>query len=131
MAERVTPQWKPEGWHSITPRLVAREPAALVQFLKDVFGARGEFTSDMPSQLQIGDSIVMVSGTGPRELTSSFLYLYVEDADGTYQRALKAGAKSIEEPADMPYGDRRAMIEDPGSNVWQIATRQRPRFSMP
>jgi len=125
------PEWKPEGWHSITPRLVARDPAALVRFLKDVFDARGEFTSDMPSQLQIGDSIVMVSGAGLRELTSSFLYLYVEDADATYQRALKAGANSIEEPADMPYGDRRAMIEDPGGNVWQIATRQRPRFSMP
>lgn len=124
-------QWKPEGWHSITPRLVARDPAGLVRFLKDVFGGRGEFTSDMPSQVQIGDSIVMVSGAGPRELTSSFLYLYVEDADATYQRAIKAGAKSIEGPADMPYGDRRAMIEDPGANVWQIATRQRPRFSMP
>lgn len=118
-------EWKPEGWHSVTPRLVARDPASLVRFLKDAFGARGEFTSDMPSQMRIGDSIVMVSGAGPREVTSSFLYLYVEDADMTFQRALKAGAKSIEEPTDMPYGDRRAMIEDPGSNVWQIATHRR------
>jgi PhnB protein len=119
------PEWKPEGWHSVTPRLVARDPATLVRFLKDVFGAGGEYASEMPSQMRIGDSTVMVSGTGPREATSSFLYLYVEDADATYRRALKAGAKSIEEPADMPYGDRRAMIEDPGSNVWQIATHRR------
>ena len=119
------PEFKPEGWHSITPRLVARDPAGLVQFLKDVFGARGEFASDVPSEIEIGDSLVMVSGAGPREATSSFLYLYVEDADATYQRAVEAGAKSIEEPADMPYGDRRAMIEDPGGNVWQIATRRR------
>jgi uncharacterized glyoxalase superfamily protein PhnB len=48
--------------------------------------------------------------------------LYVEDADATYQRAIVAGAVSLEAPADMPYGDRRAMIRDPGGNVWQIAT---------
>jgi PhnB protein len=115
-------EWKPEGWHSVTPRLVARDPARLVRFLKDAFGASGEFTSDVPSQMRIGDSIVMVSGAGPREVTSSFLYLYVEDTDRAYQRAVEAGAKAIEGPTDMPYGDRRAMIEDPGSNVWQIAT---------
>ncbi len=117
--------WKPEGWHSVTPRLVARDPAGLVRFLNDAFGASGEYTSDVPSEIRIGDSMVMISGEGPRQVTSSFLYLYVEDADVAYQRAIKAGAKSIEEPADMPYGDRRGMIEDPGGNVWQIATRQR------
>ncbi len=116
------PEWKPEGWHSITPRLVARDPASLVQFLKDVFDASGDFAGERPSEIQIGDSIVMVSGAGPREATTSFLYLYVEDADATYRRALASGATSIEEPADMFYGDRRAMIEDPGGNVWQIAT---------
>jgi len=114
--------WKPSGWHSITPRLVARDPAMLVRFLQDAFNASGEFSTDVPSQVRIGDSMVMVSGAGPREVTSSFLYLYVEDAEATYTRALKAGARTIEEPADMPYGDRRAMIEDPGGNVWQIAT---------
>lgn len=115
-------QWKPQGWHSVTPRLVAADPAKLVRFLRDAFGAVGEFERDMPSQVEIGDSLVMVSGEGPRPVTSSFLYLYVEDADAAYRRAMAAGARSIEEPADMPYGDRRAMIEDPGGNVWQIAT---------
>jgi PhnB protein len=115
-------EWKPEGWHSITPRLVAADSAKLVQFLKDAFGATGDFNGDMPAQMRIGDSIVMVSGEGPRPATSSFLYVYVEDADTTYQRAISAGAKTIEEPSDMSYGDRRAMVEDPGGNVWQIAT---------
>jgi uncharacterized glyoxalase superfamily protein PhnB len=115
-------EWKPEGWHSITPRLVARDPAGLVQFLKDAFDAWGEFAGERPSDMRIGDSFVMVSGVGPREATSSFLYLYVEDADATYRRAIAAGATSIEEPADMFYGDRRAMVEDPSGNVWQIAT---------
>jgi uncharacterized glyoxalase superfamily protein PhnB len=75
--------------------------------------------------MKIGDSLVMVSGAGPRQATSSFLYLYVDDADATYARAVKAGGQSIEAPADMPYGDRRAMVEDPCGNVWQIATRVR------
>jgi uncharacterized glyoxalase superfamily protein PhnB len=114
--------WKPEGWHSVTPRLVARDPEGLVRFLQDAFGASGEFRSDVPSQMRIGDSIVMVSGAGPRDVTSCFLYLYVEDADAAYRRAIEAGATSVEEPADMPYGDRRAMVEDPGGNVWQVAT---------
>jgi uncharacterized glyoxalase superfamily protein PhnB len=115
-------QWIPDGWHSVTPRLVAHDPARLVRFLQDAFGARGEFNQSAPSQMRIGDSIVMVSGVGPRAATKSFLYLYVEDADATYKRALKAGASSIEAPRDVPYGDRRAMIKDPCGNDWQIAT---------
>jgi len=72
--------------------------------------------------MRIGDSIIMVSGAGPREATRSFLHLYVEDADAAYERALKNGATSLERPTDMPYGDRRAMITDPCGNNWQIAT---------
>jgi len=64
----------------------------------------------------------MVSGVGPRQAMPSFLYLYVDDTDATYERALTAGAVSLEEPEDLPYGDRRAMVEDPTGNVWQIAT---------
>ncbi|MGA9943834.1 MAG: VOC family protein [Candidatus Cybelea sp.] len=112
----------PEGWHSVTPRLVVHDPAKLVEFLKKAFGASGVFTADVPSIARIGDSIVMVSGAGPREPTPAFLYLYVDDVDSTYRRALEAGAACLEEPADMPYGDRRAMVKDPCGNDWQIAT---------
>jgi len=52
----------------------------------------------------------------------AFLYLYVDDVDTTYQRTLEAGAVSLEEPKDLPYGDRRGMVKDPFGNVWQIAT---------
>jgi|SRR5580700_784372 PhnB protein len=113
----------PEGWHTVTPRLVVRNPAKLVDFLKHAFGASGEFAADVPSVMRIGNSIVMVSGAGPRDAMPGFLYLYVDDADATYQRALEAGATCIEEPADMPYGDRRGMVRDPCGNDWQIATR--------
>jgi PhnB protein len=112
----------PEGWHSVTPRLVVHDPAKLVEFLKQAFDATGDFRTDIPSVITIGDSLVMVSSVGPRDAMPAFLYLYVDDIDATYDRALKAGAVSLEEPFDTPYGDRRGMVEDPCGNVWQIAT---------
>jgi PhnB protein len=112
----------PEGWHSVTPRLVVHDPAKLVRFLKHAFGATGDFATDAPALMRIGDSIVMVSGVGPRDPMPAFLYLYVDDVEATYRRALEAGAVSLEEPEDMPYGDRRAMVKDPCGNDWQIAT---------
>ena len=112
----------PEGWHTVTPRLFAKDPAKLVDFLKHAFGATGTFRDDGPTDVRIGDSIVMVSGTDFRGATEAFLYLYLEDTDGAYRRALRAGATSLEEPQDMFYGDRRAMVKDPFGNTWQIAT---------
>jgi PhnB protein len=101
---------------------VVHDPAKLVLFLKRAFGATGDFTADGPALIRIDDSIVMVSGVGPRDAMPAFLYLYVDDIDATYRRALEAGAVSLEEPEDMPYGDRRAMVKDPCGNDWQIAT---------
>lgn len=97
-------------------------PAKLVDFLKRAFGATGTFREDGPTDVHIGDSIVMVSGTDFREVTETFLYLYLEDTDAAYRRALEAGAQSLEAPQDMIYGDRRAMVKDPFGNTWQIAT---------
>ena len=112
----------PQGWHSLTTRIVTHEPERLVLFLKDAFGATGEFRSEAPAQMHIGDSIVMVSGAQAREPAAAFLHLYVDDADAVYRQALAAGAVSLEEPSDVPYGDRRAMVKDPCGNDWQIAT---------
>ena len=112
----------PDGWHSVTPRLVVPDAATLVEFLKRAFDATGELRADSPSQIRIGDSLVMVTSAGPRDAMPSFLYLYVEDIDATFARALQAGAVALEMPQDMPYGDRRGMLKDPGGNIWQIAT---------
>lgn len=112
----------PEGWHSVTPRLFADDAKELVEFLKNVFDATGEYTDDRPSIVKIGDSIVMIGDAGVRNATAAFLYVYVKDADATYQRAVAAGAGTLEEPRDTHYGDRRCMIKDPGGNTWQIAT---------
>jgi PhnB protein len=112
----------PEGWHSVTPRLVVQDAAGLVEFLKQAFGATGELRTDSPSMIRIGDSFVMVSSVGPRDAMPAFLYVYVDDIDTTYQHALAAGAVSLEEPWNTPYGDRRGMVRDQCGNIWQIAT---------
>ena len=115
----------PEGWHTVTPRIVARDAKGLVQFLHQVFGATGEYRSEMPSVVHLGDSLVMISDVGVRGATPAFLYVYVSDTDAIYRRGLDAGARSLEEPADLPYGDRRCMIEDKWGNIWQIAAHLR------
>lgn len=112
----------PEGWHTVTPRIVVEDAAGLVAFLKRVFEATGELQAAAPSQITIGDSLLLVSGAGEREVFPAFLYVYVADADTTYQRALDAGAVSLEAVWDTPYGDRRGMVRDPWGNVWQVAT---------
>jgi uncharacterized glyoxalase superfamily protein PhnB len=114
-------KFQPDGWRTVTPRIVVRDPKGLVDFLRRVFDASGEFRIDRPSEIRIGDSIVMVSGDGQRNPIPAFLYVYVADADATYQRAVAADAISLEEPMDLPYGDRRAMIQDAWGNIWQIA----------
>lgn len=113
---------KPEGWHTVTPRIVVHDAKQFVDFLWYVFGATGEYLSERPSEIRIGDSLVMISDAGPRNPMLAFLYVYVGDADGTYRRALDAGADVVEEPFDTPYGDRRCMVEDKWGNTWQIAT---------
>jgi len=112
----------PEGWHTVTPRLFVMDAARLVDFLKHAFGATGNFRKDGPSEIHIGDSILLVAEAGVRDSMPAFLYLYLDDADTAYRRALEAGAIVIEEPQDMFYGDRRATVRDPFGNIWQIAT---------
>ena len=112
----------PEGCSSVTPRIVVHDTKYLVEFLKHVFGAAGEYREDLPSVIRIGDSLVMINEAGIGAPMPAFLYVYVSDTDATYQRALDAGARSLEEPTEMPYGDRRCMVEDRWGNTWQIAT---------
>ena len=112
----------PEGWHTVTPRIVVHEARQLVEFVKHVFGATGDYRPDMPVVLSIGDSIVMISDAGIRDPTPAFLYVYVDNTDETYRRAIGAGARSLEQPSNLAYGDRRGMVQDKWGNTWQIAT---------
>ena len=114
---------RPPGFHSVTPRMVVSDAAKAVEFLRATFDAVGEVEVGRPAELRIGDSLVMVTPADERELFPAFLYVYVDDADLVYRRALDAGAVSLEAPLDTPYGDRRAMVRDPFDNVFQIAHR--------
>ena len=122
MAQTDSSSFTPAGWHVITPRIVVHGAQQLVAFVNHVFGATGDYRADRPSVLNIGGSLVMISDAGIRPPMPAFLYVYVADTDSTYRRAVEAGAKSLEEPWDVPYGERRGMVEDAWGNVWQIAT---------
>jgi uncharacterized glyoxalase superfamily protein PhnB len=124
-------QFTPEGWHTVTPRIVVHDAKQLVEFLGQVFRATGDYRPDLPSVIKIGDSVVMISDSGIRSPMPAFLYVYVSDTDTTYRRALDAGARALEAPSDMPYGDRRCMVEDNWGNTWQIATYRGDRVSGP
>jgi PhnB protein len=119
--------FQPEGWRTVTPRIFADDVRGLAAFLRSVFGATGRAQAGRPMEMRIGDSIVMLSSDEERNAASAVLYVYVEDADKTYRKALASGAKSVEKPMDTPYGDRRATVRDDWGNVWQIATRQAAR----
>jgi len=113
----------PTGYHAVTPRIVVADVDAAVDFLRVVFGATGTLEEGRPAEMRIGDSLIMVSAAGDRERFPAFLYIYVDDADLAYGRAVSAGAVTLEEPLDTPYGDRRAMVLDHWGNVFQIAHR--------
>src|SRR5690242_9244281 len=81
-----------KGFHSVTPRIVVSDAAAQIAFLRTVFDATGDHHADRPAEIRIGDSLVMVSPAGVREPFPAFLYVYVDDADAVYGRALAAGA---------------------------------------
>lgn len=119
-----------EGFHTVTPYLLAREADDLVAFVKQAFGATETFRTPggaggLHIEVRIGDSMVMIGGAARGgELMPAMLYLYVEDVDAVYRRALGAGATTLEEPADQPDGDRRAGVKDRFGNQWYIATHQ-------
>src|SRR5438067_10137214 len=95
--------FQPRDRHTVIPRIITTETAGLVGFLKAVLDAQGDEREDRPTELTIGDSVVLISdGGGQRAQAAAFLYVYVPDADETYRRAIQAGAVSIEPPADMP-----------------------------
>lgn len=122
----------PEELRSITPYLHPEASDKVIDFLKDAFGgvevARAQDSHGVVhhAEVRIGDSIIaMGDAHGPYAPMPPQLHLYVPDTDRVYRRALAAGAVSIREPADAPYGDRIAGVRDPYENTWWIATRIR------
>ncbi|MGF1471462.1 MAG: VOC family protein [Rubrobacteraceae bacterium] len=118
----------PEGFHTVTPYLLVPNADGLVRFMSAAFGAVEIFRASgagggVHVEVRIGDSMVMIGGLPNTEPQPAAIFLYVENVDEVYDRALEAGATSIEAPADRPEGDRRAGVTDPFGNSWFIATR--------
>ncbi len=118
-----------EGLRSVTPYLHPLRGAVLIEFLKSAFGAEELYRAQSPdgvihhAQVRIGDSMIgMGDAHGIYQPMPSTLHLYVTDADATYEQALRAGAHSIQPPANQPYGERNAGVTDPFGNRWFIAT---------
>ena len=117
----VSPNPPRPGYHTVTPRMVVADVDAQVRFLRHVFGGRGTVEPGRPAEIRIGDAMVMVSPATDRDPFPAFLYVYVDDADQVFERAVAAGAVALEAPLVTPYGDRRAMVRDPFGNIFQIA----------
>lgn len=137
-AARTAQSFIPPGFHTITPYLRARDAAALIDFLKQTFGAEETFRAigsagGIHAEIRIGDSMLMVGGGGPGlswrgESRPMAFHIYVEDTDAVYQRALDAGATSLSAPVDQPYGERGGGVKDPAGNFWYIATHHGARY---
>lgn len=120
---------KREGYTNVSLYLVVADAEKQIDFLIRVFAAPEKarhVDSDgriMHAEVTIGDSTVMIGQqTDQWKARYNTCYVYLDDVDSTYRLALEAGAKSIGEPEDKPYGDRTAGFEDPWGNYWWIGT---------
>ena len=119
----------PDGYHTITPYFVMKNPREFIEFLKKAFNAESVSMSVSPdskvmhAEIRIGDSMMMMSEASENNpAVNGSIYLYVNDTDAIYKQALEAGAESLMEPADQFYGDRNAGVKDPFGNTWWIGT---------
>ena len=127
----------PEGYHTATPYLAVDDVAEALEYYKKAFGAKERGRMEAPdgkighAEIQIGDSLVMLSDPfpqastrTPKELggTTASVFLYVENVDAFVQRAVDAGATVSMEVADQFWGDRFGTITDPFGHSWSVAT---------
>ena len=118
----------PQGFHSVTPYLIVSDASKVIDFIKQAFEAKeiDRFETDnsiMHAILQIGDSKIMISDSNENmKPMPCFLYVYVNNVDETYRKAIQAGGTSMRKPTDEFYGDRGASILDLEGNNWYIAT---------
>ena len=127
----------PEGYHSLTTYLTVDNAAEAIEYYKRVFGAKERMRMDGPegkighAELEIGDSLVMLSdpfpqatSKSPKELggTTGGVFMYVEDVDAVVKQAVDAGATVTMDVADQFWGDRFGSVRDPFGHEWSIAT---------
>ena len=128
----------PEGFHTVTPQLTLDNCADAIEWYKKALGAKESNRADSPdgkvmhSELTIGNSKIMVNdpmgekAKGPKGLGGSpaALWLYVEDCDALFNRAVAAGGQVNQwgELRDQFWGDRSGSFKDPAGYTWTIAT---------
>lgn len=118
----------PQGHGNVSPYLIVDSVEKELEFLQAVFGAktqkqlhntRGDIWH---AEALIGDTIVMLErARKDSPAGQSMLYIWTDDVDTAYKRALQNGAASVQEPQDQFYGNREAGIKDPYGNTWWIA----------
>jgi len=116
-----------ETYRTVTPYLVVPDADAEMAFLKAAFGGTEEScqrhadNTVMHAEIKIGDSLVMLGqANGPIKARTAAFYLWVDDVDAMYARALRAGATSESAPEDKPYGHRNAGVIDQSGLTWWL-----------
>jgi PhnB protein len=119
----------PEGQPRVSPYLVCKDAARVIEFLKKVVDAKEHYRLGEPdgkvhhAEVRVGDSVIMLSDGGPEHPPMpAMLSVYVEDVDATYAKALAQGATPVRPVADQFYGDRSGGVKDHAGNLWWFAT---------
>jgi uncharacterized glyoxalase superfamily protein PhnB len=122
--------YKPDSYSTVSPYLLVDGASGSIEFLVSVFGAvelrrfPGEQGRLMHAEVRIDDTVLMLAdATANWPSMPSFVHIYVPDVDATYERALAAGAVSVQEPTKGDDEDRRAGVKDSGGTTWWIATK--------
>lgn len=121
---------KPNNYSTVSPYLIVDGASGTIDFLKKVFGAvelrrfpdaEGKL---MHAEVRIDDTVVMVAdGCDGWPPVPSYVHVYVKDVNATYQRAIEAGATSVQEPVKKEDEDKRGGVKDAGGTTWWIATK--------
>ncbi|MGB8888281.1 MAG: VOC family protein [Candidatus Korobacteraceae bacterium] len=119
----------PDGYHTVTPYITVDDPGAVIDFLKKAFDARETFAMRDDkgkvghAEVKVGSSMLMLGASRDQwKARPGNFYLYVEDCDAAYKKALAAGGTSLSEPQNQFYGDRHGGVTDAQGNNWWIAT---------
>jgi PhnB protein len=120
----------PPGYGTVFPYMVVNHAEEFVTFLKNAFDAkelgRTVFQNRIANvRIRIGTTNFMVSEAAGENMKAapSAYYVYVEDVDATFAKAVSSGAKKWFDPTDMPYEDRQAGVIDASGNIWFISRR--------